>query len=105
VLAATTWPDVGLALVIALPGLFAAYYAARAADHARKANAALETPSKTRIGQQVEDALQTAIANNYRIQAMTGGVDAAMPEKAAAVEADVLARNEIKTRAQRADRG
>jgi hypothetical protein len=105
VLGATTWPDVGLALVFGLPGLFAAYYAARAAEHARRANEALKTPSKTSIGQQVENALQTAIANNFRLQALAGGEDAAMPERAAAVEADVLSRNMIETRAERSARG
>jgi hypothetical protein len=66
---------------------------------------ALRTPSKATIGRQVEDALQTAIANNFRLQSMANALDVAMPEKAAAVEADVLARNTIETRAERAQRG
>lgn len=103
--AATSWPDVGLALVYLLPGLAAAYFAYKAAEHSRRNAEALATPSKTTIGQQVEDALQTAIANNYRLQAMTGREDAAMPARAAEVEADVLARNMIETRAERAQRG
>lgn len=100
-LAATTWPDVGLALVTLLPGLAAAFYAAKAAEHSRRNAEALQTPSKTSIGQQVEDALQTAIANNYRLQAMGQEFDVPMPDKASEVESRVEALNDVKTRAQR----
>jgi hypothetical protein len=66
---------------------------------------ALRTPSKTSIGRQVEDALHTAIANNYRLQAMGDEFDVPMPDKASASESRVEALNEVKTRAERRPRG
>jgi CHASE1-domain containing sensor protein len=105
VLAATTWPDVGLALVTLLPGLAAAFFAYKAANHARRNTEALKTPSKTSIGKQVEDALQTAIANNYRLQAMAAELDVPMPEAASKMEEQVEALNDVQTRAQRKAHG
>lgn len=65
----------------------------------------LRTPSGTRIGKQVENALHTALANNYRLQAMGGELDVRMPDVAAEEEARVEGHNTIQTKAQRASNG
>jgi hypothetical protein len=92
------WTLVLVALITAVPATIAAVNATRT-------RRAIETPSKTSIGRQVEDALHTAIANNYRLQAMGTEFDVPMPDKASASESKVEALNEVKTRAQRRPRG
>lgn len=93
-LAVIDYTLVAVALITAIPATIAAV--ASYLNHR-----ALKTPSATAIGRQVEDALQTSIANNYRLQAMAAEFDVPMPEKAAEVETKVSALNEIRTRAQR----
>lgn len=64
---AINWNAVILALIAALPGIIAAIYAGRI--HRK-----IKTPSGTPIGHQVENALHTALGNNYRLQRLTGEV-------------------------------
>lgn len=83
---ATSWQDVVLALIAALPGLLAAFYAGRV--HSK-----IKTPSGTPIGKQVENALHTSLANHYRLLALNGE-DVGPPSAAAqAREADAAAQN------------
>jgi hypothetical protein len=98
-------PLAALDLTTILVALIAAVPATIAAVNATHARRALRTPSKTTIGKQVEDALQTAIANNYRLQAMGSEFDVPMPDRASEVESRVEALNDVKTRAQRRPRG
>lgn len=83
-----------VALITAVPATIAAVASVKNRN-------ALKTPSKTPIGKQVEDALQTAIANNYRLQAMGQEFDVPMPERASSVESKVEALNDVRTRAER----
>jgi hypothetical protein len=92
------WTLVLVAAISAVPATVAAI----AALHTRQA---IKTPSKTSIGKQVEDALHTTLANNYRLQALVGELDVPMPDKAAAQEAKVEALNDVHTNAERAKRG
>lgn len=94
--ASIDYTTVIVALIAAIPATVAAYAALRNGR-------ALKTPSKTSIGKQVEDALQTAIANNFRLQGMAHKLDVRMPDRAAAVEDKVVALNQIQTRAERAE--
>lgn len=78
-IAATTWPDVTLALIAALPGLIAAIAALRI--HSK-----IRTPSGKSIGAQVEDVLHTALSNNYRLRSITQTAEPPTPEALAAEE-------------------
>jgi hypothetical protein len=82
VLAAVGWPDVGIALIAGLPGIIAAF----AALSVRQS---VKTPSGTSVGKQVENMHHTALANNYRLQALGDGFDVPMPEKASREEARI----------------
>lgn len=55
----------------------------------------LRTPSRTTIGKQVESMHHTAIANNYRLQSLSGELGVPMPERAADEEAHVESLNTI----------
>lgn len=57
----------------------------------------LRTPSRRSIGKQVEDTNHTAIANNYRLQSLSGELGVPMPEKAAQEEARVEELNTIRS--------
>ena len=85
-LAATTWPDVGLALVGVIPGLAAAFFAYRATILGRHLKDEITTPSRTSIGKQVESAHHVALANNYRLQALGADVGVASSDKAVKAE-------------------
>lgn len=76
---AVGWPDVAIALIVALPGLVAAY----ASLSNRKA---LKTPSGKSIGQQVEGTLHNTFGTNYRVQAMQQSMAVPTPAGAAAHE-------------------
>lgn len=49
----------------------------------------IKTPSGTSIGRQVENALHTALANNYHLRSIGGTVDAPAQPEATAEEAKV----------------
>jgi hypothetical protein len=73
-LAATAdWANVAVALLVGLPGIISAIYAARVHHQ-------IKTPSKLPIGQQVENNLHTGLANNYRLRSISDAVQA--PESA-----------------------
>lgn len=94
-LAVTTWPDVGLALVVGVPGIIAAFYANRSAAHARQVVEEIKTPSKTSIGRQIEDVNHTARANNYHLQAMGSDIGTTTPPEATAEVAKVDGLNGV----------
>lgn len=73
---ATTWPDVGLALIAALPGLLAAIYSILNRN-------ALKTPSGTSIGRQVESTHHVSLGNSYRLQRMQKHMNIDVPAEAA----------------------
>lgn len=97
-LAVLDWGSVIAALIAGVPATVAALLASRN-------NRALRTPSGTSVGKQVESAHQTAIANNYRLQAMGQEFDVPMPDKASEAESKVEALNDVKTRAERRPHG
>lgn len=88
------WTLVLVALIGAIPATIAAWASLQAKRQ-------LKTPSGTSIGKQVEDAHHTALANNYRLQALGNGFDVPLPDAAAAQEAKVEALNDVQTKAQR----
>jgi hypothetical protein len=75
-----TWPDVGLALIAALPGILTLVL-----QLVLRSN--LKTPSGETLGKVVEHAHDTAIANNLRLTAITEKVGAAPSAEADALEA------------------
>lgn len=85
---------------IVLVALIGAVPATIAAVAALRNGRAMRTPSKTSIGQQVEDALHTSIANNYRLVALGDGLKVPMPPKAEAEEQRVRELN-----GEKGDRG
>lgn len=95
--ASVDWTLIIVAVITAVPATLAAYTGLAN----RKS---LKTPSGTSIGKQVEDAHHTALANNYRLQAIGDGFDVPMPDKAAEEEARVEAMNDVQTKAQRKER-
>jgi hypothetical protein len=73
--ASIDWTNVILALIAATPGIIAAIYAG-------KVHRQVKTPSGKPIGAQVEDALHTALSNNYHLQSIGAKVEAATPPQA-----------------------
>jgi len=69
------WTQVLVALVFTIPAIIAAVYSAR--THSQ-----VQTPSGKSIGKQVEDALHTALSNNYHLQSIGTKVDAPTPPQA-----------------------
>jgi hypothetical protein len=63
------WANVLVALIVGLPGIISALYAIRV--HHK-----IKTPSGTPIGAQVENALHTGLANNYRLRSVAEAVKA-----------------------------
>lgn len=83
---ATSWQDVALALIAALPGVIAAIAALRI-------HSQIKTPSGKSIGKQVEDVVHTALANHYRLRVLNGEDVAAPSEAAQAREEGAAAQN------------
>lgn len=73
-LAAVDWTNVLVALIAGAPAIIAALFAARI-------NGQIKTPSKRSIGEQVESAHLTAIANNMQLASMNGPSKTADPDK------------------------
>lgn len=69
------WTQVLVALIFTIPAIIAAIYSAR--THSQ-----VQTPSGKSIGKQVEDALHTALSNNYHLQAIGAQVEAPTPPQA-----------------------
>jgi hypothetical protein len=69
------WTNVLVALIAGLPAIIAAFYAARTHQQ-------VKTPSGKNIGAQVEDALHTGLANNYRLQSIGAHMGAETPPQA-----------------------
>lgn len=73
--AAIGWPDVAIALIAGLPGILAAVAALRV-------HKAIQTPSKTPIGKQVEDVNHTARSNWHTLDAVRKDVGTELPSEA-----------------------
>lgn len=73
------WTNVLVAFIVGLPALIGAI--ASLAIHSK-----VRTPSGTSIGKQVENALHTALANNYRLRAIGGEVE---PPSQGAMQSEV----------------
>jgi hypothetical protein len=74
IVAAATWADVALALVPTIAAVAAACIAYL--NHRQ-----IRTPSGTTIGRQVEGSHHVSLANNYRLQRLTGELtDSETPE-------------------------
>lgn len=73
-LAAVDWTNVFVALIAGAPAIIAAIYSVRV-------NGQIKTPSKRSIGEQVESAHLTAIANNMQLTTMNGATQTADPDK------------------------
>ena len=72
---AIDWTQVLVALIFTTPAIIAALYG-------RKVHKQVQTPSGTAIGKQVEDALHTALSNNYHLQSIGEKVQAPATPKA-----------------------
>jgi hypothetical protein len=90
-LAVVGWPDVMVALIAGLPAIISAIVALRV-------HREIQTPNGNTIGTQVEQSQRTALASNYRLQAIGNGLDVEMPEAAAHEEARVEELNTMQTR-------
>ena len=82
VLASVDWTNVLIALIAGLPAIIAAVAAVLV-------HRAVQTPSGTAIGKQVENALHTALANNYHLRSIGTTVDAPTPPESHAEQAKV----------------
>lgn len=76
------WTQVLVALIAGLPAILAAIFAGLI-------HRQIKTPSKRPIGQQVEDVLHTALANNYHLQLIAPAVHAPTTPESLSVQAQV----------------
>lgn len=79
------WTNVLVTVIVGLPAMIGAVASLRV-------HSQIKTPSKTSIGAQVENALQTALANHYRLRALAGD---GMPPTPAEVRAEDARAEEI----------
>jgi hypothetical protein len=75
VVASIDWTNIAVAFIAGAPGIIAAL-------GIRVVHGKIKTPSGTSIGEQVENALHTSLANNYRLRSIGDKVHA--PVSAAA---------------------
>jgi hypothetical protein len=97
-LAVLDWGSVIAALIAGIPATVAALLTYRN-------NRALQTRNGQKLGHQVDDALQTSIANNFRLKAISETFDVPMPDKASEVESRVESLNTLQTRKERRPHG
>ena len=84
---AVDWTQVLVAVIVGLPAIISAGFAARSSRSASAVQEAIKTPSDRPIGRQVEAALHSTIANNYRLQVLGGRAASEFEQEAEVLEA------------------